>query len=71
MDTKDVGEGPRAKGVDEGDIGLDAEDVSEAPRADVLAEASCCSLQRYQRRYVVIVNIRDVKEAPLAIGVKG
>ena len=48
MDAKDVGEGPRAKGVDEGDVGLDVEDVSEAPRADVLAEASCCSLQRYR-----------------------
>ena len=71
MDTKDVGEGPRAKGVDKSDVGLDAEDVSEAPRVDVLAEASCCSLQRYQRRYVVIVNIRDVKEAPLAVGAKG
>ena len=44
MDTKDVGEGPRAEGVDEGNAGVDAEDVSETPRAKVLAEASCCSL---------------------------
>jgi len=58
VDAKDVGEGPRAKGVDEGDIGLDAEDVSEAPHAKVLAEASCCSLQRYRQRYVVSVGIK-------------
>ena len=44
MDAEDVGEGPLAEGVDEGDVGIDAEHVSEAPRAKVLAEASCCSL---------------------------
>ena len=71
MDAKDVGEGPRAKGVDKSDVGLDAEDVSEAPRVDVLAEASCCSLQRYRRRYVVNVDAGDVREAPLAVGVNG
>jgi hypothetical protein len=44
VDAEDVGEGPRAEGVDEGDVDVDVEDVSEAPRAKVLAEASCCSL---------------------------
>ena len=43
MDAKDVGEGPGVKGVNEGDVGVDAEDVSEAPHAEVLAEASCYS----------------------------
>ena len=43
MDAKDVGEGPRAEGVDEGNVGVDVEDVSEAPRAKVLVEASCRS----------------------------
>ena len=47
MDAKDVGESPGAEGADEGDVGVDAEDVSEAPHAEVLAEASCCSCQRY------------------------
>jgi len=32
-----------AKSVDEGNVGVDPEDVREAPRANVLAEASCCS----------------------------
>ena len=40
MDTEYVGEGPHAKGVDEGNVGVDPEDVSEAPHAKVLAEAS-------------------------------
>ena len=43
VDVKDVGKSPRAKGVDEGNVGVYPEDVSEAPRAKVLAEASCCS----------------------------
>jgi hypothetical protein len=37
VDTEDVGKGPCAKGVDEGDIGVDTKDVREAPRAKVLA----------------------------------
>jgi hypothetical protein len=41
------GEGPLAEGIDEGNVGVDAEDVSEAPRVEVMVEASCCSLQRY------------------------
>jgi hypothetical protein len=36
-----------------------------------LVQASCYSHQRYGRRYVVGVDIKDVREAPLAIGVKG
>ena len=58
MDTEDVSEGPHAEYVDEGNVGVDAEDVSEAPHAKVLAEASCCSLQRYRQRYVVSVGIK-------------
>jgi hypothetical protein len=58
VDVKDVGEGPRAEGVDEGDVGVDVKDVSEAPRAEVLAKTSCCSLRRYRRRYVVSVGIK-------------
>ena len=46
MDAKDVGESPGAGGADEGDVGVDAEDVNEAPHAEVLAEASCCSRRR-------------------------
>jgi hypothetical protein len=46
VDTEYVGEGSHAKGVDEGDVGIDAEDVNEAPRAEVLVEASCCSRRR-------------------------
>jgi hypothetical protein len=45
VDAEDVGEGPQAKGVDEGD---DVDADSEASRAEVLAEASYCSCQRYQ-----------------------
>ena len=71
MDAKDVGESPGAGGADEGDVGVDAEDVSEAPHAEVLAEASCCSLRRYRRKYVVSVDVGDVREAPLVVGVKG
>jgi hypothetical protein len=41
---QDVGASPCAEGVDKDDIGVDAEDVSEAPRVEVLVEASCCSL---------------------------
>jgi hypothetical protein len=43
VDVEDVSKGPRAEGVDEGNVGVDPEDVSEAPRAEVLVEASCCS----------------------------
>ena len=71
MDAKDVGEGPRAEGVDEGNVGVNAEDVREAPRVEVLAEVSCCSLRRYQQRYVGSVDVGDVREAPLAVGVNG
>jgi hypothetical protein len=46
VDTEDVGEGPQAKGVDEGDDDVDAD--SEASHAEVLAEASYCSCRRYQ-----------------------
>ena len=46
MDTEYVGEGPHAKGVDEGDVGIDAEDVNKAPRTEVLVKASCCSRRR-------------------------
>ena len=69
MDAEDVGEGPRAEGFDEGNAGVDAEDVSEASHTEILAEASsCCTHRRYSRRYIVDV---DVREAPLAIGVEG
>jgi hypothetical protein len=43
VDAEDVGEGPHAKGVDEGDVGVDVEDVGKAPHAKILAEASYCS----------------------------
>jgi hypothetical protein len=39
--TEDVGEAPHAKGVNEGDVGVDVEDVIEAPCAKALAEESC------------------------------
>lgn len=45
MDIEDFCEGPCAKCADKGDVSVDAEDVSRAPRAKVLAEASCCSLR--------------------------
>jgi hypothetical protein len=41
--VKDIGKGPHDKGVDEGDVGVGAEDVNEAPRVKVLVEESCCS----------------------------
>jgi hypothetical protein len=34
------GEGPPTEGIDKGDVGVNAEDASEAPRAEVVAEAS-------------------------------
>ena len=37
VDAEDVGEGPRARGVDESNVGVDTEDVREAPRVKVLA----------------------------------
>ena len=46
MDTEYVGEGSHTKGVDEGDVGIDVEDVNEAPRTEVLVKASCCSHRR-------------------------
>jgi len=71
VDTLDAGKGPCAKCVKEGNVGVNAEDVREAPRVEVLAEVSCCSLRRYQQRYVGSVDVGDVREAPLAVGVKG
>ena len=56
----------RVKCVDEGDVGVGAEDVSEAPHVEVLAKASCCSC----RRYVVGVDVGDVGEAPLLLASK-
>jgi hypothetical protein len=47
VDTKDISEGTGAESVDEDDVGVDAENVSEAPHAEVLAEASCYSRRRY------------------------
>ena len=41
--VEDVGKSPHAKSVDEGNVGVDPADAREAPRAEVLAEASCCS----------------------------
>jgi hypothetical protein len=43
VDVEDVSKSPHAEGVDEGNVGVDPENVSEAPRAEVLVEASCCS----------------------------
>jgi len=43
VDVEDVGKSPPAKSVDEGNVGVDPADAREAPRAEVLAEASCCS----------------------------
>ena len=43
VDVEDVGKSPPAKSVDEGNVGVDPKDVREAPRAEVLVEASCCS----------------------------
>ena len=71
MYTEEVGEGPCAEGFDKGNVSVDVEDVSEPPHAKILAEASCCTHQRYWRRYIVDVYVGDVKEAPLAIGVEG
>jgi hypothetical protein len=67
VDAEDVGEGPRAEGVDKGNVGVDAKDVSEALRAEVLAEVSCCSRQRY----VTGADVEDAREAPLANGIEG
>jgi hypothetical protein len=33
VDAKDVDEGPCAEGINEGNVGVDVEDVSEAPHA--------------------------------------
>ena len=43
VDVEDVGKSPPTKSVDEGNVGVDPEDVREAPHAEVLVEASCCS----------------------------
>ena len=47
MYTEEVGEGPCAEGFDKGNVSVDVEDVSEPPHAKILAEASCCTHQRY------------------------
>ena len=47
VDTLDAGKGPCAKCVKEGNVDVDAEEISEAPRAEVLGEASC-SRRRYR-----------------------
>jgi hypothetical protein len=60
VDTEDVGKGPCAKGVDEGDIGVDTKDVREAPCAKILMKI-----------LMKIFFVVDVREAPLAISIKG
>jgi hypothetical protein len=56
VDAEDVGEGPRAKGVDESNVGVDTEDIREAPHVKVLAMSSPKILMK------IFFNV-DVREA--------
>lgn len=55
------------KVMTKGIVGVDVEDISEAPRAEVLAVENC----RSHQIYIVDVDVGDIGEAPIAVGVKG